>query len=217
MPKPNRDLFGTAYPISCLDGTAAAAFRTVLGFHLEGDRVLDPTHGDAISWKGAPFPAGLVASDIKTGTDLFMIVASHPEWRGWFDVVFYDPPYLLDVADDETDDKRADAYGGYAHNEMDLLRYMLFVRDARALLRVGGKLIVKCQDQYVVATRRLWLHHLNWCAKIQDAGLSLVDFYVYRYNRTSPTAFQVKERPCAVIAHTYFIVAERTEGSVRSE
>lgn len=197
------------YPVSCLDGSASAAFLTVLQMHLDGEAVLDLTYGDGLSWGDAGLfaPAGLVRSDIKPpfNQDLFTAAHDHPEWRGAFDLVYFDPPYFFGV--EASTDPRAEQYGRYDHDGAALSRYMAFVPEIATFLRSGGKVIVKCGDQYHVPSRRLMLHHIEWCGWLTRA-FSLVDFYVYRYHRVSPTAYQVKDRPCAVVAHSYFIVGQ---------
>jgi len=210
--EPARDLFGVRYPSSLLTGSASDAFSEVLGMHLRGDRVLDATYGTGLSWSGLRLPIRRVCADIDPKSahvvkqDLFTAVLDRQEWIRAFDVVFYDPPYYFGV--DASDDPRQSDYGGYAVTEAQLLRYMHAQADLARFLRPGGKLILKCADQYHVPSRRLYLHHLDWCEHMRKA-LTIVDFYVYRYHRVSPTAWQVKDRPCAVIGHTYFVVGEK--------
>lgn len=195
----------TLIPLSCLEGTAADAFGKVLAFHLDGDRVLDVTYGMGLSWRGLQEPSGLVKSDRVAlyGQDLFTACADRLDWREAFDLVYYDPPYFAGVV--TSDDPRAEAYGGY---DADLRRYMAATPSLAGFLRPGGKLILKCGDQFDVRDRRLHLYHLDWIAAMAPA-FEVVDFYVYRYHRVSPTAYQVKNRPCAVVMHSYFIVGQR--------
>lgn len=211
------------YPTSCLDGSAAHAFGAVLGMHLEGRRVLDVTYGDGLSWgegdmfdntrvyspRFGPIDVDLTKSDIKPpyAQDLFALVRTRPEWAGVFDLLYYDPPWFIDI-EGNSDDPRAEAYGGYGQQTCSLDRYVDAVRDLAVHLRVGGKIVVKCSDQYHVPSRRLLLHHLQWCASVR-CWYDLVDFYVYRFHRVSPTAYQVKDRPCAVVSHSYFIVGQK--------
>lgn len=197
------------YALSCLDGSAADAFRAVLHMHLGGPRVLDLTYGSGLSW-GEPElldTYDVVRSDLQApyGQDVFTVVRDRPDWHGAFDLVYYDPPWFVDIGTRSHDPREA-AYGGYGAN--DLERFIAVVPDLATLVRPGGKIIVKCGDQYHVPTRRLLLHHLRWCETIAR-GFTLVDFYVYRYHRVSPTAYQVKDRPCAIVAHSYFLVGEK--------
>lgn len=198
------------YPTSVLRGSATDAFRTVLQMRTGAGqvRVLDPTYGEGISW-GAPtlFDEAIevVKSDIKMGQDIFTAVADRQEWHEAFDLIYYDPPWFIDCGT-ESGDPRAETYGGYG--EQPLQRFIEAVHDLKMFLRPHGELIVKCSDQYHVPTRRLLLHHLDWCAELRAAEFDLADFYIYPYHRVSPTAYQVKDRPCAVVAHSYFVVGK---------
>jgi methylase of polypeptide subunit release factors len=207
------------YPLSCLDGSASQAFLAVLQQHSPNydttqAAVLDLTYGTGISWNDAGMfgPCSLVASDAEPKLthvfkqDCFTAVQDRPEWREAFDVAFFDPPYFCDV--DQSDDPRQQAYGGYAVAPAMLARYVAFAQQLPTFLKPGGKAIVKCGDQFHVKSRTLMLHHVDWIASLRQT-MQVVDFYVYRYHRGNPTAYQVKDRPCSVITHTYFIVAQR--------
>lgn len=200
------------YPLSVLEGSAADAFGAVLRHHLPvGSRVLDPTFGEGLSWGPALLEQYTVQrTDLRPPweQDLFSLLHSHPEYEGAFDAVFYDPPYLIGAA--RTSDPRTQTYGGYDGDEGGLQRFMEAIEDPlRRCLRPGGKIIVKCGDQYVPKLRRFRPWHFYWMQHILSAGLDLIDLYIYRYHRVSPTAFQVKDRPCAVIAHTYFLIGHK--------
>ena len=204
----DHDLLGPRYPRSVLTGTAAEAFGTVLRFHLDGEWVLDPTFGDGISWQGLVKPSRLVCSDIQEPwrQDVFRLREQHPEYKGAFDLVYFDPPYFACVA--ASSDERAGAYGGYTQSYADLSALIGFAPELAWCLRPGGKIILKCGDQYHVPTRQLWLHHLEWCRSLERA-FRLVDFYIYPFHHVSPTAYQVKDRPSAVVTHSYFVVGEK--------
>lgn len=210
------------YPVSCLDGTAADALRSVLSMHLDGSRVLDLTYGEGLSWRDGDLldttrvhtvrglvDVELTRSDIKApyNQNIFTVLADRPEWIGAFDLVYYDPPWFVDIGD-ESVDPRAEAYGGYGEQATSLDGYVMVASSFEQLLRPSGKLVVKCADQYHVPSRRLLLHHIEWC-KTLTITYDLVDFFVYRFHRISPTAYQVKNRPCAVVAHSYFIVGQK--------
>lgn len=204
-----RDLLGPRYPRSVLTGSASKAFATVLRFHLAGERVLDPTFGEGISWQIIdPLPAGLVRSDLKEPwlQDVFRLREQRPEYEGAFDLVYFDPPYFTGV--DGSGDERREAYGGYAQATAKLGSFVDFAPELAWCLRPGGKIVLKCGDQYHVPSRRLWLHHLRWCAAL-ERRFRIIDFYVYPFHHVSPTAYQVKDRPSAIVAHSYFIVGER--------
>lgn len=220
------------YPISIQDslhdGKMASAFWKLLKLHVpSGSKILDPTAGEKLLWAGMPddqFELGLepkydiVFSDINyedsPGTsnyqqNLGRALDDHPEWVGVFDCVVYDPPYL--IGENDTDDGRESQYGSYAFSLADLQMYMSWVPSViYKLLKPEGKLILKCSDQYVVPERKFYLHHYEWLRRMTLA-FKIIDIMIYRHHRMSPTAFQVKNRPCGVVMHTYYLCGERLE------
>ncbi len=212
----------TQYPRSVLTGNAAKAFRTVYDFHRgrrRGD-TLDPTCGDRLWWGrqtnpdavSYAVPDHVLCSDALpfkgcTQQNLFGIKDQRPEWEGAFSMVVYDPPYFVNV--NKSKDPRENLYGGYDMSMNRLFDYMRWTYNtAPWLLNANGKIIVKCADQYVVKDRELKLWHMNWVNYIGEA-FDIVDLFVYPYHRVSPTAYQVKDRPSSIIAHTYFIVGQK--------
>lgn len=202
------------YPTSVLQGTAAQALATVLLHHLPQDKgpykVLDPCYGKGHWWDARLSNDYHVhPSDILPpwNQDVRRLFADRPDMVGAFDAVVYDPPYLVGTGN--TDDPREGDYGGYAHSEFDLLSYINALSGLVLMLKPNGVLIVKCQDQYVVPERKLHLWHADWLVELDACDVDVVDFYVYPYHRASPTAYQVKDRPCAVVGHSYLLVARR--------
>lgn len=199
------------YPLSVLQGSAQSSLAEILALHFPlKSHILDPTYGDGLMWSdGLLWQYEVASSDIKPpySQDLFKLTDDHPDLIGRFDGILYDPPYMVGVA--KSDDERQDAYGGYAGTEQDLKRYMGALTDPLPkLLKHNGKLILKCADQYVVSERKFYPRHIAWCNALIAGGFNIIDFYVYRYHHISPTAFQVKERPAAVVVHSYFIVGQ---------
>ena len=216
------------YPRSVLTGNAAEAFRTVYDFHRGRRRgnTLDPTCGERLWWGDQPpdspqppiqprrpdVPDHVLCSDAIEfpgceEQSLFSIKELRPEWEGAFSMVVYDPPYFVNV--NRSKDPRENQYGGYSMTEGRLLDYMRWTATtAPWLLNKNGKIIVKCADQYIVKDRRLRLWHTNWIQHIHHS-FDIVDLFVYPYHRVSPTAYQVKDRPSSIIAHTYLIVGQK--------
>lgn len=196
------------YPLSVLEGSANDALGQIISFHVpQGASVLDPTAGDRIMW--GRHLAGfynVTFHDKKEGQDLFSLLSDHPEYEQAFECIVYDPPYMVGVK--ESRDPRQNTYGGYGHGEWSLRSFMAAIHDPLShLLKDDGLLILKCADQFVPDQRVLRLWHYDWMSALLSSGFEIADFYIYRYHRVSPTAFQVKNRPAAVVVHTYFIVA----------
>ena len=120
-----------------------------------------------------------------------------------FHGIIYDPPYFFGYKGSK--DPRRKDYGDYLQSYEDLLWYMDFANSQfPTWLTDEGKLIVKCGDQYQTKERKFYPHHYTWINRLTN--FDLIDLYVFIHHRMSPTAFQVKNRPCSVIMHTYFLV-----------
>jgi len=188
-----------------------------LCFHVpssEERRVLDPTCGKRYLWteflkwdltgsRGIDRYGEVVFSDIRDyGQDIVVDIRDlHFDYL--FDGVVYDPPYFFGY--EGSDDPRRKDYGDYLQSYDDLLWFM-DVANKRfpGWLRDDGKLILKCADQYQTRERKFYPHHYTWIDRLDN--FSLIDLFIFVHHRLSPTAFQVKDRPCSVIMHTYFLV-----------
>jgi len=190
-------------------------------------RILDPTCGKRYLWErfmkrglrtGKPLIEDygeVVFSDIRDlGQDVvadFRDLAKVFDERGVdskFDCVVFDPDYLFGYKG--SDDEREDDYGGYDQTFEELRDKMSDANDVfPKLLKPDGKLILKCSDQYQTDERAFYPLHHYWGNTFSTFGnFWWVDFFIYVHHRMSPTAFQVKDRPCGVIMHTYFMVFE---------
>jgi hypothetical protein len=192
-------------------------FKEILMFHIppSKDRViLDPTCGKKYLWEEF-FKANLlneseskgygqiVFSDIKDHGQSIISDVRNLSFDYKFDGIIYDPPYFFGYKN-SNDPRRAD-YGEYTQSLDDLVALMdvgntKFVN----LLKDNGKLIVKCADQYNTKERKFYPHHHTWINRLSN--FQIIDLFVFIHHRISPTAFQVKNRPCSVIMHTYFLV-----------
>jgi len=129
-----------------------------------------------------------------------------------FNCITLDGPYLYGY--EGSTDKREDDYGGYAQSREELIS---FIADSSLklpkMLRPGGKIMIKCSDQYNVKTRKFDpLHYLWHDFYGHIEGLVPVDFNVFPHHHMSGLAFQVKDRPMSVIMHTYFMWYQREGG-----
>ena len=124
------------------------------------------------------------------------------DYSNEFDCIVYDPPYFFGY--EGSDDPRREDYGDYLQSYEDLLWFMDTANEKfPSILREGGKLILKCADQYQTVERKFYCHHNTWIQRLSN--FEITDMNVYVHHRISPTAFQVKDRPCSVIMHTYFL------------
>jgi len=204
------------YPISIQDslhdGKLGPAFANLLKLHVKPwHEILDPTAGSRLLWEGIPLDKYHVYfSDIQGDNGNIKMDLREAGLRfalGSFDAVVFDPPYFIGKS--KTKDPREDKYGGYVQSYEELRQFIqMCTHPIWHLLKPGGKLIVKCSDQYSVPERKIYTHHIDWAIKMQE-HYEIVDIMIYRHHRISPTAFQVKNRPCSVIMHTYFIVGRK--------
>jgi len=119
------------------------------------------------------------------------------------DGIIYDPPYFFGYTG--SNDPRRQDYGDYIQTYNDLLWFMDYANERfPKWLKKDGKLILKCADQYQTKERKFYPHHITWVNHLTN--FQQTDNLIFIHHRMSPTAFQVKNRPCAVIMHTYFLV-----------
>jgi len=209
------------YPLSHNRGKMLGDFfYEILTFHIPFSKektILDPTCGKKHLWVEfvKKDPEGEIALD-KYGNVVFADIVDYGqeiisdvndlEFGNLFDGIIYDPPYFFGYTGSR--DPRRKDYGDYAQNYDDLIRFMDTANLKFPLwLKNDGKLIVKCADQYQTKERKFYPHHYTWIQKLTK--FNLIDLYVFIHHRISPTAFQVKKRPCSVIMHTYFLVFEK--------
>ena len=205
-------------PISVFDGKVSDAFKAIVQFHIPlGSNILDVTAGERLLWNDwldeakhnyiIDFYDKNGDRSKKSEVKQYDIFSDVPFNRSKYNVLIYDPPYFFGVK--KSDDPRKDKYGGYAGTYPDLKNYMYVVSKLGNFLKSDGKIIIKCADQYYVPEKKLYLHHFDWLYVLNKNEFDVIDFYIYRHHRMSPTAFQVKNRQSAVIMHTYFIVAQK--------
>jgi len=208
------------YPIShSLGKTLGEFFYDILTFHVPPSKdvaLLDPTCGKKYLWSkffeetffGKPIEqyGRVVFSDIKDCGQELISDIEKLSFNHEFDGIIYDPPYLFGYVDRlHPDNPRKDDYGGYCHDYTNLLRFMNVANDKFPFwLKLNGKVIVKCSDQYGPDLRKYYPLHITWVERLSN--FDLIDSFIYLFHNISPTAFQVKDRPCSVIMHTYFLV-----------
>jgi len=197
------------YPISVKDGKLSERFLEVLKLHVPPSKdkvILDPTCGKRYLWQGIPYEklyGKVIFFDIRDyGQGMIQDLFTYkPKIK--FDAIIYDPPYLFGYKGSK--DPRRKDYGDYCQSYNDLLKFMTFANsEFPKWLKEDGKLIVKCSDQFHVKERKFYPLHITWVNTLSN--FELIDIMIYQHHRISPTAFQVKNRPCSVIMHTYFLI-----------
>jgi hypothetical protein len=217
------------YPLSHNLGLSVPdKFAEIMKFHFPPNPetiILDPTCGKRYIWetilrnasvpyydlngdKIKGFPWNIVFSDIEdfgynTVSDVLDLKLPYLG-----NGIIYDPPYFFDSEVTSEKDDRRDDYGNYGQSYESLIWFMDVANNRfPKLLTEDGKLILKCSDQYNVKDRTFYPLHITWINHLTN--FELIDLYVCLYHKLTPTAFQVKDRPCSVIMHTYFLVFKR--------
>jgi tRNA G10 N-methylase Trm11 len=194
----------------------ADVFPLVLDLHVPtGSVVADVTYGKGVFWRKANLLAyRLLASDIQTGTDCCEL----PYVAGSIDCVVLDPPYMEGLyrrskdhlAGSGTHRAFRDHYsngestpGGPRWHDAVLDLYFRAGREAHRVLRAGGVLIVKCQDE--VSANRQRLTHVEIINDYETIGFHTKDlFVVVRQNQ--PGVSRLQKQVHARKNHSYFLV-----------
>ena len=209
------------YPISHNAGKQLGVyFEEILNFHIppsKDKRILDPTCGKKYLWteflktdlrgksKIDDYDDVIFSDIVDYGQEIVSDIKDL-EFDTRFDGIIYDPPYFFGYKG-SSDPRRKD-YGDYIQTYEDLFWFMDIANEKfPKWLKDEGKLIVKCADQYQTKERKFYPHHYTWIKKLNN--FILIDLSIFIHHRLSPTAFQVENRPCSVIMHTYFLVFQK--------
>ena len=194
----------------------AEVFEQVMRLHVrEGAEVADVTYGKGVFWTRIPPNRYILhASDLKSGLDcrhLPYADVSH-------DCVVLDPPYMeglfrrsrdhlagagTHAAFRENYSNGIETQHGPKYHEAVLDLYFKAGREAHRVLRPGGVLIVKCQDE--VSANQQRLTHVEIINEFSKMGFYAKDlFVVVRQNR--PGVSRLLRQEHARKNHSYFIV-----------
>jgi len=195
-------------------------FKEIIEFHIppsKDTRILDPTCGKKHLW--TDFYTTTLKGDIPLnnyGDVVFSDIVDYGQdivsdlkdlkFDKPFNCIVYDPPYFFGYKG--SNDPRRKDYGDYIQEYDDLIWFMDFANEKfPEWLTDDGKLILKCADQYQTKERKFYAHHYTWISKLSN--FNIIDLTIFTHHRISPTAFQVKNRPCSVVMHTYFLVFKK--------
>jgi len=206
----------------------ADVFPQVLALHVaDGATVADVTWGQGVFWRNVPPERyRLLATDVETGVDCRAL----PYDDESIDCVVLDPPYMEGLF------RRAQSHlagsGTHAHFRryystgeattggprwhaavLDL--YFAAAAEAHRVLRRGGVLVVKCQDEVSANTQHLT--HVEIITELEQNGFYTKDlFVVVRPNK--PGMSRVQRQVHARKNHSYFLVFTKRGawGAVRS-
>lgn len=195
---------------SAYQDTNDEVFPHVLALHVpKGSLVADVTYGKGVFWKRVPrSDYDLRSSDLSIGVNCRKL----PYGDGVFDCVVFDPPYMHTPGG--TAHQNHQNFEHYYYNnetnhstkkyhEAVLDLYFEGSKEAFRVLKPGGVLIVKCQDE--VCANRQRLTHVEIINELAGMGFEIDDlFVVVRNNR--PGMSRVIKQVHARKNHSYFLV-----------
>lgn len=191
-------------------------FPTILQLHVQpGTTIADVTFGKGIFWKRVPPDSyRVLPSDLKTGVDCRAL----PYEAGSVGCVILDPPYMEGLfrrskrhlagtgtyaAFRSTYSDGGPTNGGPKYHDAVLDLYFKAGKEAHRILKEGGVLIVKCQDEVSANIQRLT--HVELINAYARLGFYAKDLFVLvRPNR--PGVSRVKVQQHARKNHSYFLV-----------
>lgn len=185
--------------LTCLKGTNADLFAVALRFYISpGSKVADVTYGKGVFWRNIPEGEyELTRSDIEDGTDFRHL----PYQAASFNALILDPPYMhggKTVKQSINDCYRNE---NTSHESVVAL-YLGGVLEARRVLKRGGILFVKCQDEIESGKQRMT--HAELLAVLPMVGFRIEDQFVL-HNAAVP-AMREKYQLHARKNHSYLIV-----------
>lgn len=197
-------------------GENARLFADILRLHVPpGSTVADVTFGKGAFWTAIQSDDyRLLATDLKTGVDCCHL----PYENASLDCVVLDPPYMEGfyrratehLAGGGTHAAFRERYSNgaatetgpkYHHAVFDM--YARAGREAFRVLRSGGILIVKCQDE--VSANRQWLTHVEIINDYAAVGFYAKDLFVL-VRENKPVVSRLERQVHARKNHSYFLI-----------
>lgn len=191
-------------------GTNDEVFPEVLSLYVQpGSKIADITFGQGVFWKKVEKNAYKVhPSDIKNGIDCRAL----PYDAASFDCVVFDPPYMHTPGGTAHQNHQnfelyyvnnGAANSDKKYHEAVLDIYFRGAKEAHRVLRSGGILIAKCQDEVCANKQRLT--HVEVINELATMGFIVEDLFVV-VRRNKPGVSRILKQVHARKNHSYFLV-----------
>ena len=196
---------------SCYKGVNADVVAAAAKLHIRpGDIVADVTYGRGKFWdKTDMFRVTLLRSDVDNG--LNSAIVSQADFRDLpyadssLDGLFLDPPYRHRSGDASVVEGRYGLTHSPVTHEGVVRLYGLGLIEAARVLRKGGRIFVKCQDE--TTGRQLKLTHVEIIQLMQVYGYTVVDLFVLmQQSAPPPSGAREDNQVTARKNHSYLIV-----------
>ena len=196
---------------TCIQGGNEHLIQNVCEIYAPaGIKIADVTYGKGIFWRKTNIEKyEFYPSDIKTGVDFRKL----PYKNESFDVVVLDPPYA------HTPGKKfmtADTYNSQTTEKLTHLDiidlYDKGIAEAYRILKYGGLLWLKCQDE-IESGKQKWSHIELYKAAI-CLGFYAKDLFVLMQNSTTPVRHKQQH---AKKNHSFLWIFQKNKRYMRNE
>ena len=185
-------------------GGNADVFPDILLLYVsDGSRVLDMTWGRGVFWKNVTVAYARTTVDNATPADVCADFTRLPFGDSSFDACVLDPPYMHGGATVKASINAPYRNQNTSHESVIRLYVGGFLEAAR-VLRQGGRLITKCQDE--IESGRQHLSHVELLQTLEVLGFKTLDLFVLV--QTTTPAIREPVQKTARKNHSYFIVSE---------
>lgn len=190
---------------SCYTGKNSVLIKHVTELYLfDGADIADVTYGKGAFWKDVDLTKyNFMGTDIQTGVDFTAL----PYANSCLDVVVLDPPYVHTPGNMLVNStyRNSETTKGMYHKDIIEL-YAKDMQEAYRILRKGGRLWVKCQDE--IESGKQCYSHIELFNRAQELGFYPKDLFVLQ--QSTPPVVQQKKQKHARKNHSYLWVFEKT-------
>ena len=184
--------------------------RAIQTLHCPEGYECDATYGNGMFWRnlarpGLCFDIDPTLPDVLQGDSTALPVDAES-----LNNLVFDPPFLTYVKKGRAHKggkvRMTARFGGYwTYDELET-HYRASVAEACRVLKIGGKMIFKCQD--IIHNHRMHCTHARVIAMAEAAGMRLLDLFILPAKHRMPSPQKGQQRH-ARIFHSYFLVFQK--------